>query len=144
MTSSASRRSAPTVACVTTVRRRPRMRRERDGGGAVREAVARLSPERSVEERGGGGGPTGALASPVLPAPPRRPTVALAATDAGGVDASLPVAPRGNEASPLFRSPMYSPLAPRVALAGGLRVRGQRTKTTGRKGRTVGVSKKKG
>jgi small subunit ribosomal protein S18e len=26
----------------------------------------------------------------------------------------------------------------------GLRVRGQRTKTTGRKGRTVGVSKKKG
>ena len=28
--------------------------------------------------------------------------------------------------------------------AGGLRVRGQRTKTTGRKGRTVGVSKKKG
>ena len=27
---------------------------------------------------------------------------------------------------------------------GGLRVRGQRTKTTGRKGRTVGVSKKKG
>lgn len=29
-------------------------------------------------------------------------------------------------------------------VSGGLRVRGQRTKTTGRKGRTVGVSKKKG
>ena len=41
---------------------------------------------------------------------------------------------------------ILSPLSPRLLphLAGGLRVRGQRTKTTGRKGRTVGVSKKKG
>lgn len=31
-----------------------------------------------------------------------------------------------------------------LLFVGGLRVRGQRTKTTGRKGRTVGVSKKKG
>ena len=31
-----------------------------------------------------------------------------------------------------------------ILCTGGLRVRGQRTETTGRKGRTVGVSKKKG
>ena len=39
---------------------------------------------------------------------------------------------------------LFTPFAVFFSSAGGLRVRGQRTKTTGRKGRTVGVSKKKG
>ena len=68
------------------------------------------------------------------------PAAGRACSSGGGSAASSLLGHQAVCGSPSRPSPRPCP----SFLAGGLRVRGQRTKTTGRKGRTVGVSKKKG